>query len=51
MQEVIVFCAQEVVIFLYAGSHHLLPNLADMRQKTSACFGLRVDMVPMAYHC
>jgi hypothetical protein len=35
------FCMQEVVVFL--------SNLADMRWKPLACFGLHVDMVPMVY--
>jgi hypothetical protein len=46
---------QDVIDFASAESrrlfaHCLLPNLADMRQKLLACFGLCVDMVPMAYH-
>jgi hypothetical protein len=40
-----------VVGLLYAGSHQLLHNLTDMRQKASACIGLCVGMVPESYHC
>jgi hypothetical protein len=36
---------QRVVVFLYAGSRRLLHNLTDMRQKASACLGLRMAMV------
>jgi hypothetical protein len=36
------FCMQEVIVFL--------SNLADMHWKPSACFGLCVNTVPMAYH-
>jgi hypothetical protein len=42
---------QRVVGFLYVGSHRLLHNLTDMCQKPSACIGLCMDMVPMAYQC
>jgi hypothetical protein len=42
---------QRVVVFLYVVSHCLLLNLTNMHQKPSACFGLRVDMVPIAYQC
>jgi hypothetical protein len=38
-----------VVVFLYTGSHRLSPNLTDMCQKPSACFGLRMDTMPMTY--
>jgi hypothetical protein len=38
-----------VIGFLYVESHRLFCILTDMYWKTSACFGLCVDMVPMAY--
>jgi hypothetical protein len=41
---------RRIVVFLYAGSRRLLPNLADMCRKPSASFGLHVDRVPMVYH-
>jgi hypothetical protein len=41
---------QRVIIFLYGVSRRLLINLTNLHQKPLACFGLHVDMVPMAYH-
>jgi hypothetical protein len=38
-----------VIGLLYAGSHRLLHNLTDVHRKPSACFGLHVDTVSMAY--
>jgi hypothetical protein len=40
---------QRVVVFLYAGSHHLLHTLTDMRQKATSGLGLHVAMVPESY--
>jgi hypothetical protein len=40
---------RRVVVFLYAGSRHLLHNLTDMRRKASAGLGICVAMVPESY--
>jgi hypothetical protein len=40
---------QRVIGILYAGSHRILHNLTDIHWKPLACFGLCMDMVPMAY--
>jgi hypothetical protein len=40
---------QRVIVFLYAGSRHLLHNLTDMRQKASASLGLFMAIVPELY--
>jgi hypothetical protein len=40
---------QRVITFLYAESRRHFYNLTDMCWKPSACFGLRVGMVPNAY--
>jgi hypothetical protein len=39
-----------VISFLYAESRQHFYNLAGMHQKPLACFGLRMGMVPKAYH-
>jgi hypothetical protein len=38
-------CVESHCLFV----RRLLPNLANMLRKLSACFGLHVDAVPMAY--
>jgi hypothetical protein len=42
---------QRVISFVYARSHWLFCDLTDMRRKPSACFSLRMGMVPEACQC
>jgi hypothetical protein len=49
MWRVVGFVYVESHRLLYAGSHRHFCNLTDMRRKPSACFGLRVGMVPKSY--